>query len=63
MSKHQWVTFRKGRMRVKACSICGDLQLPSNAEQQCTHNEVFNSQLIKSGYRFQSESRYNSQVS
>jgi hypothetical protein len=53
-SKHQWVTFRKGRMRVKACASCGELHLPSNSEQPCVSNKVFDSQLLKAGYKLYS---------
>ncbi len=56
VSKHQWVTFRKGRMRVKACVCCGDLHLPSNSEQSCESNKIFESQLIKAGYKLYSNS-------
>ena len=49
--KHQWATFRKGRMRVKACSSCGELHLPSNSDKACDHNDVLQSQIVKAGYR------------
>lgn len=55
--KHQWVTFRKGRMRLKACASCGDLHLPSNSEQTCPSTNVFDSQIIKAGYRLHSQVR------
>ncbi len=49
--KHQWATFRKGRMRVKACACCGELHLPSNSDKSCDSNEVLESQIVKAGYR------------
>ena len=54
--KHQWVTFRKGRMRVRACSSCGDLHLPSNSGQQCSSPGILDGQIIKAGYRLYSQS-------
>ncbi len=49
--KHQWATFRKGRMRIKACVSCGELHLPSNSVRTCDSNDVLNSQIVKAGYR------------
>lgn len=49
--KHQWATFKKGRMRIRACASCGELHLPSNSDNTCDHNEVFDSQIVKAGYR------------
>ena len=50
--KHQWATFHKGRMRVKACASCGELHLPSNTEKTCEEgNDVLESQIVKAGYR------------
>lgn len=49
--KHQWATFRKGRMRIKACSCCGELHLPSNSDQDCQTSHVMESPLVKAGYR------------
>ncbi|TQV76917.1 hypothetical protein FLL45_02895 [Aliikangiella marina] len=50
-TKHQWVTFTKGRVKVKACAICGELQLPSNADDHCENADVYQSQIVKAGYR------------
>jgi len=50
-TKHQWATFQKGRMRVKACVSCGELHLPSNSEKACEHHAVLESQIVKAGYR------------
>ena len=49
--KHQWATFRKGRMRVKACACCGELHIPSNSAKFCENNQVLESQVVKAGYR------------
>ena len=54
--KHQWTTFHKGRMKVKACASCGELHLPSNSEKSCDSGNVLESQLVKAGYRLVSES-------
>lgn len=50
-SKHQWATYRKGRVRVKACTFCGEIHLPGNSAQSCKGNDVLESQIIKAGYR------------
>ena len=49
--KHQWATFKKGRMRIKACASCGELHLPSNSDKACDSDEVLHSQIVKAGYR------------
>jgi len=49
--KHQWTIFRKGRMRVKACSCCGELQLPSNISKTCSSTNIMDSEIVKSGYQ------------
>ena len=50
-SKHQWATFRKGRVKIKACASCGELHQPSNSEKLCAHTDVMRSQIVKAGYR------------
>jgi|GEM_PF-2057747 len=50
-SKHQWATFCKGRVKVKACACCGELHLPSNTDNLCDNADVFQSQIVKAGYR------------
>jgi len=54
-SSHQWTIFSKGRMRVEACTNCGDVHLPSNTDNQCSDNELIESQIIKAGYHIVSE--------
>ncbi|WP_444998465.1 hypothetical protein [Aliikangiella sp. IMCC44359] len=49
--KHQWATFRKGRLKVRACASCGDLHLPSNSDRTCENSGVLESALVKAGYR------------
>ena len=50
-AKHQWATFHKGRVKVKACACCGELHLPSNSDKQCENSDVLDSQIVKAGYR------------
>jgi hypothetical protein len=50
-TKHQWATFQKGRVKVKACACCGQLHLPSNSDEACENANVFESQIVKAGYR------------
>ncbi len=54
-NSHQWTIFSKGRMRVEACSNCGDLHLPSNTDNQCSDNELVDSQIVAAGYSMLSE--------
>ncbi len=49
--KHEWGTFHKGRMRVRACVSCGELHLPSNTEKVCENHTVLESQIVKAGYK------------
>lgn len=50
--KHQWATFYKGRVKVKACVYCGELHLPSNSDKHCEESSnVLDSLIIKAGYR------------
>lgn len=57
-SKHQWATFQKGRMRIKACVSCGELHLPSNSEKICQAKSLIDSQIVKAGYRLYGEARW-----
>jgi hypothetical protein len=59
---HQWTIFRKGRMRVNACSCCGELKLPTNSSRSCENNGVLNSPLVKAGYRLYESTSLNSSV-
>ncbi|MET1253726.1 hypothetical protein [Aliikangiella maris] len=54
-TKHQWVTFQKGRVKVKACASCGDLHLPSNTDKPCENLGILDSQIVKAGYKLYSE--------
>ena len=54
-TNHQWTIFCKGRMRVEACSNCGDVHLPSNTNSQCSDNELIESQMVKAGYKVVTE--------
>jgi hypothetical protein len=47
---HQWATFQKGRLKVKACSCCGEMSLPSNSQVRCQQGGILNSPIIKAGY-------------
>ena len=55
--KHQWVTFHKGRMRIRACSTCGDIHFAGNTESKCQHHNIFESQIVKAGYRLYENNR------
>jgi hypothetical protein len=50
-AKHQWALFSKGRMKIKACSICGDVHLPSNSEAECNGQSWTDSRLAKAGFK------------
>ena len=49
--KHEWGTFHKGKMKVRACVCCGELHLPSNSDKTCENHTVLESQIVKAGYR------------
>ncbi len=50
MNTHQWSIFEKGRLKVKACSSCGVMCLPSNTTSECQESNILLSPLIKAGY-------------
>jgi hypothetical protein len=50
-SKHQWVTFSKGRIKLLGCACCGQMQLPSNREEACAQTALGASPLVRNGYR------------
>lgn len=47
---HQWSIFEKGRLKIKACSCCGEMCLPSNAKAECQKSNILLSPIIKAGY-------------
>lgn len=47
---HHWTTFYKGRLKVKACSKCGEMSLPSNIEAACEGKNIQLSPILKAGY-------------
>jgi len=47
---HQWATFYKGRLRIKACSCCGQMSLPSNAKGVCEKGNIMLSPIVRAGY-------------
>jgi hypothetical protein len=48
--KHQWTIFQKGRLRIKACSCCGEMNLPSNNESICDKRNILTSPIVRAGY-------------
>ncbi len=48
--KHQWTIFQKGRLRIKACSCCGEMNLPSNNESICDMRNILTSPIVRAGY-------------
>ncbi len=49
-TNHQWATFYKGRLRIKACSGCGQMSLPSNEQSVCDKDGILSSPIVKAGY-------------
>jgi hypothetical protein len=49
-TNHQWATFQKGRLKVKACSCCGEMSLPSNSKMSCQQGGILTSPIVKAGY-------------
>ena len=52
--KHLWTTFFKRRLKVRACANCGEMNLPSNSENNCEPKELSSSQIVKAGYQLRS---------
>jgi hypothetical protein len=48
--KHQWTTFIKRRLKLCACSNCGELYLPSNKDNRCDSSNLSDSLIVRSGY-------------
>ncbi len=49
-SNHDWTTFQKGRLKIKACSHCGEMRLPNNESSDCSREKMFASPIIRAGY-------------
>jgi hypothetical protein len=47
---HQWTIFQKGRLRIKACACCGEMNLPSNNDSICDKRNILISPIIRAGY-------------
>jgi len=47
---HQWTMFQKGRLRIKACACCGEMNLPSNSESVCDKRNILSSPIVRAGY-------------
>lgn len=50
-SKHEWVNFTRGRIKLLGCACCGQMQLPSNKEEECTQTSLTLSPLFRNGFR------------
>jgi len=48
--EHQFETFQKGRIKIKACSRCGEMRLPSNIDENCIRRKLSLSPVGKAGY-------------
>jgi len=53
-SRHQWVSFSRGRVRLLGCVCCGQMQLPSNMDSTCPQTPLASGVLIRNGYRCES---------
>jgi len=47
---HVFETFHKGRIKIKACTRCGELRLPSNVNENCVRRKLSLSPIGKAGY-------------
>ena len=50
-SAHQWVTFSRGRIKMLGCACCGQMQLPSNKDEECLRGSLTLSPLFRNGFR------------
>jgi len=48
--EHEFETFQKGRIKIKACSRCGEMRLPSNVDENCVKRKLSLSPVGKAGY-------------
>lgn len=53
-SKHQWEYFSKGRIKVRACVKCGDINHSTNNDQKCTKKSLGDTLIARAGYRLSS---------
>jgi hypothetical protein len=61
---HQWTLFQKGKIKVKACSCCGQMLLPSNLKSTCEEKNISLSPIVKAGYEIaQTVTSYTGNVS
>jgi len=47
---HQWAIFQKGRLKIKACACCGEMNLLSNSESICDNRDLLASPIVRAGY-------------
>ena len=52
--EHEFETFQKGRIKIKACSRCGEMRLPSNIAENCVRRKLSLSPVGKAGYSLSS---------
>ncbi len=50
LTTHQWTTFQKGRLKIKACRCCGQMSLPSNNQSICDKDNILLSPIVRAGY-------------
>jgi hypothetical protein len=50
-NNHEWAIFFKRRLKLSACANCGELNLPSNKENNCIPADISDSQIVRAGYR------------
>ena len=49
-TNHQWASFYKGRLHIKACSCCGQMSLATTEHSVCNRNDILLSPVVKAGY-------------
>ena len=49
-STHQWTTFQKGRLKIKACGNCGEMSLSNNDQSDCSKKNMNASPIVRAGY-------------
>ena len=47
---HHWTMFQKGRLRVKACACCGEMNLTNNTDSICDKRNILISPIVRAGY-------------
>ncbi len=55
--RHQWVTFEKNHISIRACARCGEVLLPMNEHSECRPVSMTENIFFKKGYHISSHEK------